>query len=329
MRRFVFVCCLLFGLLSVHANEHYVVKHYSIKDGLSQNTVMAIMQDQQGFMWFGTWDGLNRFDGYTFEIFKAMNNGVAAQVNNRVTCIYEDEAERIWWSTYDGHYYRLDAKRKTTVEQPYDSLPEQMVEKMAEGEKTTKVDSRGVIWQADAHNGIQRYRFGQWKRFTPALDSRYAGRLRMHFFLLEDSQGRTWVNPTGGGWSYYDYDKDELVYPIQGLTNMIHTAYIDKDGQMWIATYDGGVDCINMEPTPYQLHDMRHSKNENGEVRAFALTEKGDLLTLVKSETAVYCALESSHGLLYGTKGAGLKNMTTKQVVPTSHPDVYDLECRP
>ena len=326
MKRFVFVCCLLFGLLCVRANEHYVVRHYSIKNGLSQNTVMAIMQDKQGFMWFGTWDGLNRFDGYTFEKYKAMNDGVEARVNNRVTCIYEDDAERIWWSTYDGHYYRLDAKRKTTVEQPYDSLPEQMVEKMADSEKTTKVDSRGVIWQADARNGIQRYRFGQWKRFTPALDSRYAGRLRMHFFLLEDSQGRTWVNPTGGGWSYYDYDKDELVYPIEGLTNMIHTAYMDKDGQMWIATYDGGVDCVNMEPTPYQLHDMRRSEKDNGEVRAFARTKQGEVLTLVKSETGVYCALESSHGLLYGTKGAGLKNMTTHKVVATSHPDIYDIE---
>ena len=227
-----------------------MIQHYSIKDGMSQNTVMAIMQDKQGFMWFGTWDGLNRFDGYVFETFKAMNNGVEAHVNNRVDLIYEDEAEQIWWTTYDGHYYRLDATRTITTEQPYDSLPEGMLAKMSEADKNTKVDSKGIIWQTDDTYGILRYRFGQWKRFTPPLDSRYAGRLRQHFFLLEDSQGRTWVNPTGGGWSYYDYDKDELVYPIDGLTNMIHTAYVDRDGLMWVATYDGGVDCINMEPTP-------------------------------------------------------------------------------
>ena len=104
------------------ANEHYVVQHYSILDGMSQNTVMAILQDKQGFMWFGTWDGLNRFDGYTFEVFKAMSHGEAAHVNNRVDWIYEDEQEQIWWSTYDGHYYCLDATRKVTTEHPYDSL---------------------------------------------------------------------------------------------------------------------------------------------------------------------------------------------------------------
>ena len=326
MKRVFLAACVCVLALVASAKEHYVVQHYSIKDGMSQNTVMAILQDKQGFMWFGTWDGLNRYDGYNFEIYKAMNNGVKAQVNNRVVTIYEDEQEQLWWSTYDNHYYRLDASRKTTVEQPYDSLPEGMLVKMAEMDKHTKVDSRGIIWQADDKQGIQRYRFGQWKRFTPALDSRYAGRLRQHFFLLEDSRGRTWVNPTGGGWSYYDYEKDELVYPIEGLTNMIHAAYMDRDGQMWIATYDGGVDCVNMDPTPYQLHDLRRSDKDNGEVRAFATTKKGDLLTLVKSETGVYCALETSHGLLYGTKGKGLKNMTTGQIIPTNHQDIYDLE---
>ncbi|MGN1247542.1 MAG: two-component regulator propeller domain-containing protein, partial [Paludibacteraceae bacterium] len=64
--------------------EHYLVKHYSVEDGLSQKTVMSILQDRQGFMWFGTWDGLNRFDGYNFLVFKAMSNDEEAQVNNRV-----------------------------------------------------------------------------------------------------------------------------------------------------------------------------------------------------------------------------------------------------
>ena len=305
------------------------MQHYSIQDGLSQNTVMAILQDKQGFMWFGTWDGLNRFDGYTFTVYKAMNKGVEAHVNNRVDLIFEDEKEQIWWETYDGHFYRLDANRKVTSEMPYDSLPEGMIAKMHESEKKTKVDSRSVIWQADNTYGIMRYRFGQWKRFTPPLDSRYAGRLREHFFILEDRQGRTWVNPTGGGWSYYDYDKDELVYPIEGLTNMIHTAYMDRDGQMWMATYDGGVDCVNMEPTPYKLYDMRKSDRDNGEVRAFVRQKNGEVLPLIKSQTNAYCALDSRHGMLYGCKGQGLKRKAESgkwKEIPTSHPDVYDIE---
>ena len=145
MKRLLFALCLLTNAFVLSAHEHYVIQHYSIKDGLSQNTVMAILQDKQGFMWFGTWDGLNRFDGYTFEVFKAMNDGVEARVNNRVDLIYEDADEQIWWGTYDGHFYRLDAARVTTTEQPYDSLPEGMIAKMNERDKKTKVDSHGII----------------------------------------------------------------------------------------------------------------------------------------------------------------------------------------
>ncbi|MBQ4018987.1 MAG: response regulator [Paludibacteraceae bacterium] len=326
MRRFYIILLLCCCFSCAWAHEQYITRHYSIKDGLSQNTVMAILQDKQGYMWFGTWDGLNRFDGYTFKVYKAMNEGVEAHVNNRVDFIYEDEAEQLWWATYDGHYYRLDAKRQVTTEQPYDSLPEGLLSQMEQTGVTTQIDSRGVIWQADETYGIMRYRFGQWKRFTPELDTRYAGQLREHFFLLEDHLGRTWVNPTGGGWSYYDYDKDELVYPIKGLTNMIHTAYMDRDGQMWIATYDGGVDCVNMDPTPYRLVDMRHSDRDNGEVRALAQTKDGDILTLLKAQTNAYCVLDSRYGLLYGTKGNGLQDMTHRKRIATSHPDIYDVE---
>ena len=325
MKKHLLLIMLAVSLMTT-AREHYVIQHYSIQDGMSQNTVMSILQDKQGYMWFGTWDGLNRFDGYTFEVFKASDNGDLAQVNNRVDFIYEDDQERIWWLTYGGHFYRMSADRKHTEEVSVDSLPEDMTQTMNERFKRTQVDSHGIIWQADEHQGIMRYRYGQWKRFTPPLDPRYAGRLRIHFFMLEDAQGRTWVNPTGGGWSYYDYDKDELVYPLRGLTNMIHTAYVDREGQMWVATYDGGVDCVNMEPAPYELHDMRGARRDNGEVRAFAMKKDGSYTPLVKSQTDVYCALETEHGMLYGTKGHGLKNITTGQQMPTNHQDIYDLE---
>ena len=325
MKRFLaFIGCLVCVLLA-YAKEHYVVQHYSIKDGLSQNTVMAILQDRQGFMWFGTWDGLNRFDGYEFVTYKGMDAGEKVQVNNRVTCIYEDEAERILWATYDGHYFRLDASRSVTEKLPYDSLPQAMIAQM-QTDLQTYVDARGVIWQADEAYGIRRYRDGQWKRFTPPLDPHYAGLLREHFFVLEDPQGRTWVNPTGGGWSYYDFDRDELVYPFDGLTNMIHTAYIDRDEQMWIATYDGGVDCVNMHPAPYELTDLQ-SRDGKGDVRAFYVSGNGTVEPLLRSQ--YYCAQRTQHGEVFGTKGEGLKWKTENghwRVIPTGHNDIYDIE---
>ncbi len=321
----VAVCLMVCGGM-LFADEHYLINHYSIDDGMSQNTVMAILQDKQGYMWFGTWDGLNRFDGYNFQVFKAMDNGKEAKVNNRVDIIYEDEEEQLWWMTYDNHFYMLDKKRQKLTAQDADSLPMGLLERIAQENETICVDKNDIIWRVDNKEGVLRYRNNQWKRFTPNLDSRYAGQLREHFFILEDSLGRVWVNPTGGGWSYYDYEQDELVYPFKDkLTNMIHTAYIDRDGLIWVATYDNGVDCINMTSQPYELTDMRKSPKEKGEVRAFVQLKNGDIQKIVKDKRRIYCALDSRYGLLYGTKGHGLQYAATGKIIPTDSPDIYDI----
>ena len=66
---------LIIGILSraQTVNEHYYFKNLSSQNGLSQNTVSAILQDSKGFMWFGTKDGLNRYDGDNFRIFRKNN----------------------------------------------------------------------------------------------------------------------------------------------------------------------------------------------------------------------------------------------------------------
>ena len=65
----IFLICLIGYQIGCHAqmaDEHYYFKNLSVQNGLSQNTVNAILQDKQGFMWFGTKDGLNRYDGLSF-----------------------------------------------------------------------------------------------------------------------------------------------------------------------------------------------------------------------------------------------------------------------
>ena len=60
--------------LSAHCANAYYFRSYQIEDGLSHNSVWAVMQDKEGFMWFGTNDGLNRFDGKSFKVFKKNEN---------------------------------------------------------------------------------------------------------------------------------------------------------------------------------------------------------------------------------------------------------------
>ena len=67
MKRARLLLISLFNFCILVAQPTYQIKHYSVNDGMSQGIVQTIIQDKKGFLWFGTWNGLNKFDGYTFK----------------------------------------------------------------------------------------------------------------------------------------------------------------------------------------------------------------------------------------------------------------------
>lgn len=101
--RFVilFLFCLAAGLLSGTAGDFHF-RHYTNKNGLSHNTVYCSLQDKRGFMWFGTDDGLNRFDGYTFKVYRHHSYQPHSLIHNRIVSLFEDSEERIWICTEGG-----------------------------------------------------------------------------------------------------------------------------------------------------------------------------------------------------------------------------------
>ncbi len=77
------VILLLAIVFTAHTQQHCFFTHYSTEDGLSQNTVMSILQDHKDNLWFATWDGINRFNGYTFKTYKARQGNYISLTNNR------------------------------------------------------------------------------------------------------------------------------------------------------------------------------------------------------------------------------------------------------
>src|SRR5690606_37335574 len=98
--KFLFIAALVQFISAQPAN--YKFDQIGLEQGLSQSTVYAITQDKYGFMWFGTQDGLNRFDGYSFLIFKNNPDDSNSISNNNIKALLFDSRGALWIGTEGG-----------------------------------------------------------------------------------------------------------------------------------------------------------------------------------------------------------------------------------
>ena len=116
-RIFFLLTCLSLHFL-LFANNYTHFSHYSIKEGLSEMNVVCMLQDKKGQMWFGTFDGLNKFNGYTFKTYKGDPEQKFSLENYRIDQIKEDNDGYLWIQTYDGRIYRFNPKTENFLQVP-------------------------------------------------------------------------------------------------------------------------------------------------------------------------------------------------------------------
>jgi ligand-binding sensor domain-containing protein/signal transduction histidine kinase/DNA-binding response OmpR family regulator len=92
------------GMFSTLSAQEYYFKHYHVENGLSNNSVNCSLQDKNGFLWFGTINGLNRFDGYSFRIFRHDPQDSTSIGSNFIRCLYQDKKGSLWVGTNKGIY---------------------------------------------------------------------------------------------------------------------------------------------------------------------------------------------------------------------------------
>ena len=147
---FFFLLC----LQHVHAfHEHYYFRNLSVEDGLAQTTVNAILQDKKGFMWFGTKDGLSRYDGLSFTNYKRNINDSCSLGNNFVTCLYEDMKGHIGIGTDAGLYIYYPEKEMFL---PFSRLSREEA-KVERTVSAISADKNGRIWIAVETQGVFCY----------------------------------------------------------------------------------------------------------------------------------------------------------------------------
>lgn len=95
---FLYACLNTFS----HPKCNYYFEQIMIADGLSQNHITCIHQDAQGFIWFGTQNGLNKYDGYQIKEYNFSSNDPYSLINNNISTIFNDSFQQLWIGTQDG-----------------------------------------------------------------------------------------------------------------------------------------------------------------------------------------------------------------------------------
>ncbi|MBW3568179.1 MAG: hypothetical protein KY410_09545, partial [Proteobacteria bacterium] len=173
--------------------------HYSQDDGLVQNTVQSVVQDAHGFLWFGTEDGLHRFDGYEMLVYQAKPGDPAGLQADGIQDLAVDENGDLWVATYGGGVSRLSATTGRFTHYLHDpdnaeTLRSNFVFRIA-------LDTDGSVW-AITNEGLDRVdpATGNVRRFTAGETSGLTS--NDHWSILVDSTGTTWLGALDGLFVY-------------------------------------------------------------------------------------------------------------------------------
>ena len=205
--------------------------HLDINAGLSQNRILCMLQDSRGFMWFGTSDGLNKYDGYKFTVYKNDAKDSNSISNNFISAIVEDEKGMIWIATRGGGLNRYDkAKDKFThfVNDPKNSntLSSNLLTAITK-------DSDGKLWISaedelnyfdPANNSITHYK----------INARY---------VLEDKNHQLWIGTYQQGLGLFNKKTKSITYfghqekdNTSLSNNNVSVIFEDSKQRLWVGT---------------------------------------------------------------------------------------------
>jgi signal transduction histidine kinase/ligand-binding sensor domain-containing protein/HPt (histidine-containing phosphotransfer) domain-containing protein/BarA-like signal transduction histidine kinase len=222
------------SLHSYAENSQYSFDHFSRDQGLSQASVQALYHDKQGFIWAGTTDGLNRFDGYQFTVYRSNSDKFDSLSNNNVLSITQDSNENLWFGTVSGlNRFNKSTESFTTFlhdNKQNNSLSNNMVQ-------TLTADKFGSVW-VGTKNGLNKFNGESFTLFSHQSEENNALRNNI-LAILEDSNNDLWLG-TQGGLSFFDVKAKTLNAVKVDLKEQSITSLLEyDDNTLWLGTENG------------------------------------------------------------------------------------------
>lgn len=242
---YLFLC---FFLLSKSQPLTLYFRNLNTGNGLSHNKVNCIVQDKRGFTWIGTDDGLNRYDGYRFQVFRHDPSNPSSISGNMITDLLEDKNGLLWIATADGgltkYDYRLPPKDQFRQYKhsasDSSSIPLNIINALIE-------DSSGFLWLATSGHGVLRF-----DKKKETFSEPLRRRARTYLDLAIDPTGKIWAGGQGGGLIKIDpqtlkAEEDERYSNVYaGLPHMtVASIFKDSKNNMWLGSWDKVVYRVN------------------------------------------------------------------------------------
>ena len=255
-------------LLCQFANQAGAQKKISfqaLRDGLSNNHIKCIFQDSKGFMWFGTYDGLNKFDGNNFVNYENSPSDSNSLSHNYISAIVEDRFKNIWVGTSNGlNLYNRDKDNFTKVK-PLQSFSFLCI-------STLFLDESDNLWIGTAGNGLIIYNIKNQKVTTFLTSSENKTTISSNFVtrIVKDKHKRIWLG-TRNGLNLMDFKTQKFSHfvndendPESLSQNHVMALNQDNQGNLWIGTYGGGLNKLEERNGNISFKHYIKSNNTNG-----------------------------------------------------------------
>ena len=288
---------LLLGVASHYCASQNVedISFHRISKGLLQHTITSIIQDERGFMWFGTQHGLNIYDGVKFSTFEDEQGGINGLSNRSIKHLLEDNKGRLWVGTFGGGLNMIDiikgeVKSFTYEENNRSSISDDHVVSIYQ-------DASGIIWVGTERRGLNRLDPStfQFTRYLANENDPSGISGNWVTGITEDRYGNLWVSTWGGGLNLYDRANNRFIRfshqsgdDLSLCDDRILRLYRGPSGNIWVGTAKGIQKLLYDQQGKYYFERLKvdHPRSES------ILSEKKVLSLLEDSQSNLWVGTE-------------------------------------